>query len=91
MSIKTSWLLLTVLGSTLMRISVAGDIATALSDPTGHFILTGVPSGANVPIVVQLGKWRRQTSIPMVNGCIDNPLTDPNLTRLPKNQMEGPR
>jgi predicted methyltransferase len=33
MSIKASWLLLTVLGSTLMRMSVAGDIATALSDP----------------------------------------------------------
>jgi hypothetical protein len=64
-------------------------IATALSDATGHFMLTGVPSGANVPIVVQLGKWRRQTNIPMVNGCIANTLTDPNLTRLPKNQMEG--
>jgi hypothetical protein len=64
-------------------------IATALSDPTGHFVLTGVPTGADVPIVVQLGKWRRQTSIPKVNGCVDNALTDPNMTRLPKNQMEG--
>jgi hypothetical protein len=64
-------------------------IATALSDSTGHFVLTGVPTGDNVPIVVQLGKWRRQTAIPKVTGCVDNPLNDPNLTRLPVNQMEG--
>jgi hypothetical protein len=64
-------------------------IATALSDPTGAFVLKGVPTGANVPIVVELGKWRRQTNIPMVKGCVDNPLTDPNLTRLPQNQKEG--
>jgi len=64
-------------------------IATALSDPTGHFVLTGVPTGPNVPIVVQLGKWRREAYIPMVAGCAMTTLSDPNLTRLPKNQMEG--
>src|SRR5580698_5956858 len=64
-------------------------IATALSDPTGHFVLTGVPTGTNVPIVVQLGKWRREAFIPTVSGCTANTLTDPNLTRLPQNQMEG--
>jgi hypothetical protein len=64
-------------------------ITTGLSDPTGHFTLTGVPSGANIPIVVQLGKWRRQATIPMVNSCTANTLTDPNLTRLPATQSEG--
>jgi hypothetical protein len=64
-------------------------ITTALSDPTGHFTLTGVPSGSNIPIVVQLGKWRREAYIPTVNSCAENTLTDPDLTRLPKNQMEG--
>jgi hypothetical protein len=38
---------------------------------------------------VQLGKWRRQTTIPTVNSCVENTLTDPNLTRLPKTQLEG--
>jgi hypothetical protein len=64
-------------------------ITTALSDATGHFTLTGVPAGANIPIVVQLGKWRREATIPMVSSCTENALTDPDLTRLPKNQMEG--
>jgi hypothetical protein len=64
-------------------------ITTALSDPTGHFILSKVPSGTNIPIVVQLGKWRRQTTLPMVNACTSNVLTDPDLTRLPKTQLEG--
>jgi hypothetical protein len=64
-------------------------ITTGLSDPTGHFTLTGVPAGTNIPIVVQLGKWRRQTSIPMVNACAGNTLTDPDITRLPANQTEG--
>jgi hypothetical protein len=64
-------------------------ITTALSDSSGKFTLTGVPDGADIPIVVQLGKWRRQAIIPMVNACTVNALTDPNLTRLPKNQLEG--
>ena len=68
----------------------SGDpIATTLSDSSGHFVLPNVPAGTNIPIVVQLGKWRRQTTIPTVTACTDNPVTDHELTRLPKNQKEG--
>ena len=70
--------------------AVSGSpITSALSDSSGHFTLKGVPVGTNVPIVVQLGKWRRQALIPMVKACTANALTDPNLTRLPKMQSEG--
>jgi hypothetical protein len=67
-------------------------IATALSDPTGHFVMTGVPSGTNIPIVVQLGKWRRQAYIPNVAPCTTTTLTQTGvnaLTRLPSNQMDS--
>jgi hypothetical protein len=61
--------------------------AVALSGPDGHFVLEGVPAG-EVDIVVQLGKWRRKQTV-MVTACQDNPLTDRNLTRLPRSQAEG--
>jgi hypothetical protein len=64
-------------------------IATALSDVNGRFTLENVPTGTNIPLVIQVGKWRRQVTIPRVNGCADNPLTDVNLTRLPRNKAEG--
>jgi hypothetical protein len=64
-------------------------IAAALTDATGAFHLTGVPSGTNIPLVMQVGKWRRQVTIPTVTSCVDNKLTDVNLTRLPRTQSEG--
>jgi hypothetical protein len=68
----------------------SGDpIATALSNAKGEFVLKNVPSGKNIPLVVQLGKWRRQTTIASVPACSVTHISDPNLTRLPKNQTEG--
>lgn len=64
-------------------------LASALSDATGKFVLTDPPAGTNVPLVVQVGKWRRRVILPLVNACTDNPIGDPNLTRLPKNRQEG--
>ncbi len=67
----------------------SGDpITTALTDSKGNFTLKGVPVGSDIPLVIQLGKWRRQVKI-TVNECVDNKITDKNLTRLPKNQTEG--
>ncbi len=63
-------------------------IAAALSGADGSFTLTNVPSGTNIPIVFQLGKWRRQVKIPTVNPCVENDVPA-SLTRLPRNQNDG--
>ncbi len=63
-------------------------VAGALSGPDGSFVMTNVPTGDNIPLVVQLGKWRRQITISISNSCADNPLPD-GTVRLPRNQSEG--
>jgi hypothetical protein len=64
-------------------------VVTALTDPTGKFTLKNVPVGPNIPLVMQVGKWRRKMTIPNVNACADNPITDTDKTRLPRNKSEG--
>jgi hypothetical protein len=61
------------------------EVAT---DATGHFRLSNVPVGRNIPLVIQLGHWRRQVVIPNVYACVENKLPD-ELTRLPRNHNEG--
>jgi hypothetical protein len=56
--------------------------------PDGKFILKNAPAADNVPLVVQIGRWRRQVTIPKVTACMDNPLPA-ELTRLPRNKAEG--
>jgi hypothetical protein len=64
-------------------------VAATLSGADGSFTLSGVPAGANVPVVVQVGKWRREgVVIPSVAACADTAI-DAELTRLPRNQSEG--
>ena len=63
-------------------------IAATLTDAAGRFKLDNVPVGADIPLVIQIGKWRRQLSVASVAECRDNPQPDRTL-RLPKNRMEG--
>jgi hypothetical protein len=51
------------------------------TDANGHFSIQwqsgepwGVPAGANIPLVIQVGKWRRQLTIPHVTACATNDL-----------------
>lgn len=51
----------------------------------GTFTITNVPVGANIPLVVQTGRWRRQVVIPLTTACVDTAFN----TRMPRNKTEG--
>ena len=69
--------------------SVSGDpLVSTTSSVTGAFSLANVPCGANIPLVIQLGRWRRQISIPSV-ACCGNTVLTAAQTRLPRTQAEG--
>jgi hypothetical protein len=64
------------------------------TDTKGAFSLgsdhnVDVPAGKNIPMVLQVGKWRRQVTIPEVKACADNPITDMSLLHLPQTSKEG--
>ncbi|MBX3158707.1 MAG: carboxypeptidase regulatory-like domain-containing protein [Deltaproteobacteria bacterium] len=63
-------------------------IASAITDDQGNFTIYNLPSGTNIPLVITIGKWRRQITIPVVNQCTSNTLGAAE-TRLPKNKSEG--
>ncbi len=68
-------------------------IAYAVTDPTGKFTITGVPDGSNIPLVIQVGKWRMQYTIPNVTKCTDNDtstLLNAKLTLPSKHTGTGP-
>src|SRR6185503_2663436 len=64
-------------------------ISMAQTGPDGKFTLsTNVPSGTNIPLVVQMGKWRRKVLLPTVTSCTNNVISPAN-SRLPKNRTDG--
>jgi hypothetical protein len=44
-------------------------IAVAQTKSDGTFTLLNVPAGANIPLVIQVGMWRRQVTLPNVPSC----------------------
>jgi hypothetical protein len=68
---------------------VLNPVVSALTDTNGNFVLNDMPVGANIPLVMQVGKWRRVIKIPTVAPCVDTAITNKELTRLPRNKSEG--
>jgi hypothetical protein len=58
------------------------------TDATGSFTLPNVPAGAPIPLVVQMGKWRRETMLPAVAPC-STTVVSPDDARLPRNRFDG--
>lgn len=69
--------------------TAAGNpLVSAFTTPDGKFTLQNVPVGASIPLVVQLGRWRRQFTINVATSCGVNTISNGTLT-MPKNHMEG--
>ena len=74
-------------------VQCGGDVTgsplrTATTQTDGTFTLDDVPCGVDVPVVIQLGRWRRQVTIPAVQCCTTTTLTNAQ-THLPRNKSEG--
>lgn len=52
----------------------------------GTFTLTNMPVGANIPIVIQLGRWRRETTVNVPNACASQAVGD---IRMPRNKTDS--
>lgn len=63
-------------------------VALTHTDTTGAFKLENVPVTEALPLVVQIGKWRREITVANVARCADTPLAA-GTVRLPRNREEG--
>jgi hypothetical protein len=63
-------------------------LVSTVTDAQGKFSLPNMPDGKDIPLVVQVGKWRRQLTVPNVAACADTTLPDKSVT-LPKNHDQG--
>jgi len=75
--------------------TIKNAVSTALTNTKGEFTLKNVPVGVDIPLVVQVGKWRRKIVLPKIDKCTENKITDPSKPvdqrepRLPRNKTEG--
>jgi hypothetical protein len=56
----------------------SGAVVSTTTGVDGTFTLPNAPVGSSVPLVLQVGKWRREINI-TVTPCQDNPQTDKSL------------
>jgi len=61
-------------------------LVTATTTVDGTFTLTNAPCGTAIPLVIQLGRWRRQISIASVACCATTTLTAAQ-THLPRTRV----
>ncbi|HEY5055041.1 MAG TPA: choice-of-anchor D domain-containing protein [Acidobacteriaceae bacterium] len=59
-----------------------------VTDVKGNFELDNVPAGANIPLVIVSGRWRRQIVVPGTVACTNTP-ADPTMTVMPSDHTQG--
>jgi hypothetical protein len=71
--------------------SIGDFVNFTFTGADGSFKLTDIPAGKNVPLVLQIGKWRRIMTVPEVGDCgtTQLPTSGTGQARLPRNHMEG--
>jgi hypothetical protein len=52
----------------------------------GSFTLTNMPVGTNIPLVIQLGRWRREITLPSVTACTNNTVGN---VAMPTSKIQG--
>jgi hypothetical protein len=62
-------------------------LASDVTKPDGSFTLQNVPAGTAIPLVIQLGRWRRQITVD-IQPCTNNVIAD-GVARFPRNKSEG--
>nr|HEX4318392.1 hypothetical protein [Kofleriaceae bacterium] len=62
-------------------------IVTAVTGTDGSFELDNIPDGDNIPVVVTIGKWRRQLVLPHVGACTQTMIANADTT-LPKSRTD---
>jgi len=68
-------------------VDVSGDpLVSTTSAFDGTFTLTNVPVGSQIPIVVQLGRWRREVYVDVATSCAATAAGD---IHLPRTESEG--
>ncbi len=69
--------------------TAAGDpLVTTHTATDGTFTLSGVPVGSSIPVVIQLGRWRRMFNVNISNSCGANTVSGGQLL-MPRNKSEG--
>jgi hypothetical protein len=68
-------------------VPIGSYVTATMSSATGSFSLTGVPTGTHVPIVFQIGKWRREVFV-STTSCQNTVLTAAD-THLPASRAQG--
>lgn len=63
-----------------------GVLVSTTTGADGKFTLSNVPVGANIPVVIQIGRWRRIFTINVSKSCQANAAGD---LHLPANKTQG--